>query len=50
MNVRKMYSVTGRLDKMAVLVLMEHVSARRTIISEATSAERREVNIFNENY
>jgi hypothetical protein len=49
MNVRKMCSATGCLDKMAVLVLKENVSARKTIISEATSAGRREVNIFKEN-
>jgi hypothetical protein len=42
-----MCNVTGRLDKMAALVLMEHAPARRTTIFELTSAERREVNELN---
>jgi hypothetical protein len=50
MNVRKMYSATRHLDKMAVPVLTGHAPARKTIISEVTSAGRREVNKLNGNY
>lgn len=50
MIVRKMYSVTRHLDKMAVHVLTAHAPARKIITSEATSAGRREVNKLNGNY
>jgi hypothetical protein len=50
LNVRKTYSANRHLDKMAALVLTKHAPARKTIISEITSAGRREVNKLNVNY